>query len=69
MIEECPHGMEDPNWCSLCKHKDDIVVVDDSEYEFIAKYDGWCPECRSDIKPGDACVHRTNGQNVHQECA
>lgn len=74
MIEqdECPHGMEDPSWCSICKHKGELVIDlsgADSEYEFIAKYEGWCGECREEISIGDHCLHLENGRNVHKTCA
>lgn len=67
--DECPHGMEDPSWCSICKHKGDIVVVvDDDEYNFTARFDGHCGECNLPISVGQRCRHLSNGRNVHENC-
>lgn len=70
--EECPHGMENSAWCSICKNKGALVLEldgQDDEYDFIAKYSGYCRECKSDIDPGDMCRHLETGQNVHKACA
>lgn len=42
--EECPHGMDDPMWCSICieKTRPRVIEVLDDEYEFTARYDGHC---------------------------
>lgn len=65
--DECPHGMEDPSWCSICKHKGDIIV-EIVEYSFDAKYEGFCEGCKELIEIGQPCVHLSTGKNVHREC-
>ncbi len=71
--DECPHGMEDPSWCSICKHKGDIIVIDESSpdeilYRFHAKYEGDCKECEFPINIGELCVKIGDGRIVHQRC-
>lgn len=46
---ECPHGMDDPSWCSVCKHGVSRPTKRErrsTQPPFKAKFDGVCPECR-----------------------
>ncbi len=70
-VDECPHGMEDPSWCSICKHKDDLIVPRDgadSEYNFVARFKSHCTICRNPIDIGDDCVHLPGRGNFHVSC-
>ena len=71
--EECPHGLGDPEWCSVCKNKDalppEIVFVG----PFAAKFGGRCQMCRQPISVGDDIkLMKIDGENsgvVHEDCA
>lgn len=69
MPDECPHGMEDPAWCSLCKRgptkPEPVTVV----ARFPARYDGQCPGCDLPIKVGQLVAKLSNDTYVHEGCA
>lgn len=57
LIVECPHGLDDPAWCSICKNgpsePDEVIALGQP---FAAKFGGDCPACDSGdgvIRQGD----------------
>jgi hypothetical protein len=68
-MEECLHGMEDPAWCSICKHGPEKAQPEKIDYAFDARYDGECPECDLPITIGQHCVRTTQGRTLHRRCA
>ena len=67
---ECPHGLGDPAWCSVCKHgptkPEPVEVVSDP---LRAKYAGNCPECDLPIFVGTWIVKLSNERYIHERCA
>lgn len=67
--EECPHGMGDPSWCSVCKHgvtkPEPAPTV---EATFRARYDGVCPTCDDLIDAGSMVHKLSNDRYVHLGC-
>lgn len=69
MIDECPHGMEDPSWCSTCKHGPERNEPDKIDYAFTAKYEGHCTSCDLPIYIGQRAAKMTKGRVIHEDCA
>lgn len=72
MEDECPHGMDSPDWCSVCRHgprSTDAITYGD--WSFPALFDGQCCECNLPIHPGEAIARREKGEQalwVHWDC-
>jgi hypothetical protein len=64
---ECPHGLDDPSWCSVCKEPQAKNFKPVGSL-FHAKWNGNCPSCGEDIAVGDFIVNTTLG-HVHAECS
>lgn len=67
-MDECPHGMEDPAWCSICKHGPTRNLVATVERYFTAKLDGQCPACDLPIMRGQRIAKLTDGNYIHGAC-
>lgn len=68
---ECPHGMGDPAWCSVCKHGPSKPAHRERrsvEAPFAAKFEGVCPECRHVVQPGALIRRCTSNEYVHAGC-
>lgn len=70
---ECPHGMDDPAWCSVCKHgPTKPSAVEYAPLAWPARYEGRCARCDSHIYVGDLIATRfVDGDPsgwVHAEC-
>lgn len=73
-LEECPHGLGDPAWCSTCKHGPTRPAVVTHGAPFVSRYAGSvCRECRAIIDAGERIAARLVDGNpvgyVHEECA
>ena len=66
MIEECPHGMDDPDWCSICKHGVTRPVTKPRYGPAIitARFDGQCVECNLPVMPGHLVTAREDNERV-----
>ena len=67
-IAECPHGMGDPAWCSICKHGPVKVERPEIVATFRARYDGDCRGCSLPISVGQIVHKLSNDAYVHQGC-
>jgi len=68
--EECPHGMGDPDWCSICKHGPTKPEPLMTRFQFIARYEGTqCPECDLPIAVGQLAAKLSDNRTVHNGCA
>lgn len=67
--EECPHGMEDPAWCTLCTGKGRLGGPEPLEVEvtFAARFGGDCPGCDLPIYPGQVIGRMSDGSYRHAE--
>lgn len=64
---ECPHGMEDPAWCSTCKNPRPRRTGHDVGPPVAAEFEGECPECGRSIRPGDT-IRAVDGAWMHGRC-
>lgn len=68
---ECPHGLGDPSWCSVCKHgaaQHPRRERRSTQPPFRAKFEGTCPECRHVIQAGALVRRCTSDEYVHAGC-
>ena len=68
MNDECPHGMEDPDWCSTCKHGPAKRNRHTYGPAIIARFDGQCQACNLPTSPGQVIVKADDAYWVHAEC-
>jgi hypothetical protein len=68
---ECPHGIPDADWCSICKHGPSTVKADDVERQttITATFDSSCPSCDDPILAGQATTRWSDDQWRHEGCA
>ena len=67
-MDECPHGMEDPSWCSLCSQPSVLDELQgDISRPFAARYDGHCEECNLPVRVGERLVMFA-GVAFHEKC-
>lgn len=67
--EECPHGMGEPEWCSICLHGVPTTPISSVVAVFIARYPGRCSYCQDDIYTGDRIASMTDDSYRHEECS
>jgi len=72
-MDECPHGMGDPAWCTLCNGR---TAAEEREARQVhhfatARYDGYChrDDCRVDIHVGDRIAITNDQAVICAECA
>ena len=69
--EECPHGLGDPAWCSVCLKRTTLPEETFGD-PFLASYRGKCHDCHEAIDVGDSICRRfEDGISfgvVHEEC-
>jgi hypothetical protein len=67
VTEECPHGLEDPAWCSTCKHGARREPQPEIGPPFRAGFEGHCNECNLPIAVGQEI--RVKGRTyIHRGC-
>lgn len=66
--DECPHGMGDPAWCSVCKHGPTRLEVQPYGYPFPSRYDGHCAECHLPIYPPELIASRVSIDGYVRYC-
>lgn len=77
---ECPHGLDSPEWCSICKERSPEGKAakrrarnrESFEGGTRAQYPGTCAECGDRIEAGDRIVFAVRAGVdgwVHEECS
>ena len=68
MEDECLHGLE-ASWCSICIHGIERPSIEEAVITRTAKFDGFCPVCRSSIyKDSDTIILTTKNRWIHKDC-
>lgn len=68
MSVECPHGLEDPQWCSICKHGPEKKKREEAVARFAARYEGHCAICDLPLYVGQRAAKTTRDRVVHEDC-
>ena len=70
LVDDCPHGIGDPAWCSTCKHGPATVTADDIEREatITARFEGDCPSCDHPILDGQQITRWSDERWRHEGC-
>lgn len=71
---ECPHGLGDPAWCTLCSGKDQraktqaAAEANEVVALLIARFPGDCARCGDPIRKGDAIAKMADGRYLCGDC-
>ncbi len=60
--------MDDPAWCSTCKHGPTRPEVPTVEVRFVARFEGHCGVCDFPIRAGQKIAKLSNDRYIHEEC-
>lgn len=68
--DDCPHGLPEPAWCSICRDGPQLSRPSDinREVTITARHGGHCDWCERPIDIGDPITMWSDGRWRHEEC-
>ena len=66
---ECPHGIPDPSWCSICRHgPTPTTEAPTRQWSGVARLAGHCDGCNLPINIGQPITRWSDGAYRHERC-